>query len=261
MLQNRKSIYLDLIPGEGYEEKLKNAAEAGFAAVEAPGIEDETERRELKALYAKYKLVCPSVMTSGAWNYPATSPDPEIRAKSAECYKTAIRTAVELGCDTILTVPGAVTEEIDYMMAWDNAHKTLESVIPFAAENKIYMAVENVWNKFLLSPREMAQFIDSFNSEWVGAYFDVGNILLYGYPQHWIKQLGSRIKKVHIKGSGHADWVTFKWTSLLEGDINWKIVMAELKAIGFEGYLTAELSPDDRGLKGIADDMDYILSL
>lgn len=260
MLKNRKSIYLDLVPGEGYEEKLKNAAEAGFAAVEAPGVDNDSERHELKALYEKYNLVCPSIMTTGAWNYPATSPDPEVRAKSAECYKNAIRTAVVLGCDTILTVPGAVTEDIDYMMAWENAHKTLEIVLPFAAENKICMAIENVWNKFLLSPREMAQFIDSFNSEWVGAYFDVGNILLYGYPQHWIKQLGSRIKKVHIKGSGHTDWVTFKWTSLLEGDINWKAVMSELKAIGFEGYLTAELT-DDRGLKAIADDMDYILSL
>lgn len=260
MLKNRKSIYLDLVPGEGYEEKLKNAAEAGFAAVEAPGVDNDSERNELKALYEKYNLVCPSIMTTGAWNYPATSPDPEVRAKSAECYKNAIRTAVVLGCDTILTVPGAVTEDIDYMMAWENAHKTLEIVLPFAAENKICMAIENVWNKFLLSPREMAQFIDSFNSEWVGAYFDVGNILLYGYPQHWIKQLGSRIKKVHIKGSGHTDWVTFKWTSLLEGDINWKAVMSELKAIGFDGYLTAELT-DDRGLKAIADDMDYILSL
>ena len=199
MIKNRKSIYMDCIPGENFEAKLKSASEAGFAAVEAPGLEDDNARAQLKELYKKYNLICPSVMTNGAWNYPATSPDPEIREKSAQCYKNAILTAVVMGCDTILVVPGAVTPDIDYMMAWENSHKTLETVIPFAAEHKIFLAIENVWNKFLLSPREMAQFIDSFNSEWVKAYFDVGNILLYGIPA--LDKAARRRIQRYIKGS------------------------------------------------------------
>lgn len=257
---NRKSIYLDCIDGDTREQKFANAAAAGFAAIEPPSTDDIAVLEELKSLYSKYNIVCPSVMTSGAWNSPATSPDPEVRAKSAEYYKIAIRTAAFLGCDTILVVPGVVNEQIPYEMAWENAHKTIESIIPYAAEQGVYLAIENVWNKFLLSSREMAEFIDSFNSEWVKAYFDVGNILLYGFPQHWIKALGSRIKKVHIKGFKRAN-ETLYWTSLLEGDVKWQEVMNSLKEIGYDGWLTAELGSDSRGMKGMADDMDYILSL
>ena len=259
-MSNRKSIYLDCIDGATRAEKFANAAAAGFAAIEPPSTDDPAVIAELKELYAKYNMVCPSVMTSGAWNSPATSPDPEVRAQSAEYYKIAIRTAVALGCDTILVVPGVVNDKIPYEMAWENAHKTLELVIPYAEENGIYLAIENVWNKFLLSSREMAEFIDSFNSKWVQAYFDVGNILLYGFPQHWITALGSRIKKVHIKGFKRSN-ETLIWTSLLDGDVKWQEVMNSLKGIGYDGWLTAELGSDARGMKGMADDMDYILSL
>lgn len=258
MLKNRKSIYLGCIPGNSNEEKLSTAVKSGFAAVEVPGLFSEDERIEMKKLFEKYSLDCPSVMTSGAWEYPATSDNPEIRAKSADCYKAAILTAKTMGCDAILVVPGVVNAEIPYETAWENAKKTLSSVIPFAQENGIYMAIENVWNKFLLSPREMVEFIDSFKSDYVKAYFDVGNILLYGFPQQWIKSLGSRIKRIHIKGFKTND---FSWTPLLKGSVDWKSVMAALKEAGFEYYLTAELSPDERGLSGIAEDMDYILSL
>lgn len=258
-MSNRKSIYLGCIDGKTNEEKFANAAAAGFAAIEPSTIECADELNEIKKLYEKYNMVCPSVMASG-WQYPATSPDPEVRAKSAENYKSAIRTAVALGTDTILVVPGVVNEQIPYEMAWDNARSTIEMVIPYAAENGVYLAIENVWNKFLLSSREMAEFIDSFNSEWVKAYFDVGNILLYGFPQHWIRALGSRIKKVHIKGFKREN-ERLLWTSLLVGDLDWKEIMSALKDIGFDGWLTAELGSDERGMKGMADDMDYILSL
>ncbi|MCL2518440.1 MAG: sugar phosphate isomerase/epimerase [Oscillospiraceae bacterium] len=257
MLVNRKSIYLGCLPGATDEERFANAAEAGFAAIEPPAIEDADALAALKALYVKYNIVCPSVMSSG-WGFPASSPDPEVRAKCAENYKIAIRTAVALGTDTILVVPGVVNEAIPYETAWENARLTVASVIPYAAEMGVYLAIENVWNKFLLSSREMTEFIDSFDSEWVKAYFDVGNILLYGFPQHWIVALGARIKKIHIKGFKRDG---MQWTSLLKGDVNWQAVMDAFKTIGYDGWITAELGADERGLKGMADDMDYILSL
>ena len=257
---NRKSIYLSCLPGADNEEKFANAAKAGFAAVEAPGVATIGEREAFKKLYAKYNLVCPSVMTSGAWEFPASSSDPEVRAKCAQCYRNAIMTAAYLGADTILVVPGAVKPDISYDSAWENSRKTVESVIPFAAENKIYLAIENVWNKFLLSPREMREYIDSFNSEWVKAYFDVGNILLYGYPQDWIIALGSRIKKVHIKGFKR-EGNQLNWVSLLKSESNWQAVMDAFKAIGYTGYFTAELGVDERGLEGMAADIDTLAAM
>lgn len=259
-MTNRKSIYLDCIGPGSTEERLAAAAAAGFAAVEMPSIPAE-ERAAAKALFEKYNLICPSIMTTGAWEYPATSPNAEIRGKSADCYKLAVDTAADMGCDTILTVPGAVTPEITYEMAWENAAKTLALVVPYAESKGITLAIENVWNKFLLSPREMVQFIDSFGSDYVKSYFDIGNIVVYGFPQHWIKSLGARIKRIHIKGFAMKGFEGFKWTQLLESTIDWKAVVDALKEIGYNSWVTAELSPDSRGLKGIADDMDHILAL
>ncbi|MHB1151580.1 MAG: sugar phosphate isomerase/epimerase family protein [Eubacteriales bacterium] len=257
---NRKSIYLDCIGSGSTEEKLVAAAAAGFAAVEMPSI-PENERAAVKELFKKYDLICPSIMTTGAWNYPATSPDADIRAKSADCFKLAVDTATDMGCDTILTVPGAVTPDITYEMAWENGARTLAMVVPYAEAKGITMAIENVWNKFLLSPREMVQFVDSFGSDYVKSYFDIGNIVIYGFPQHWIKSLGSRIKRVHIKGFAMKGFESFAWTQLLESTIDWKAVTSALKEIGYDGWVTAELGPDARGLKGIAEDMDHILGL
>lgn len=259
-MTNRKSIYLDCIGAGTVEERLAAAKAAGFAAVEMPTIE-EGKRAEYKALFAKYDLICPSIMTSGAWENIATSPDAEVRAKSAECYKRAIDTAVYMGCDTILTVPGGVTPEINYETALENAYKTLSMVVPYAEEKGITMAIENVWNKFLLTPVDMKNFIDSFHSDYVKAYFDIGNIVFYGFPQQWIKSLGSRIKRVHIKGFAMKGFESFSWTQLLESTIDWKAVVDALKEAGYEGWVTAELGPDARGLSGIAEDIDKILAM
>jgi len=259
-MTNRKSIYLECIGNGTIEECLIAAKEAGFAAVELPTIEED-KRAEVKALFEKYDMICPSIMTSGAWDNIATSHDPEVRKKSAECYKRAVDTAVYMGCDTVLTVPGGVMPDITYEEALVNAKLTLDEVVPYAAERGITLAIENVWNKFLLTPADMAKFIDSFESDYVKAYFDIGNVVIYAYPQHWIKTLGKRIKRVHIKGFVLHGFDSFEWCSLLKSGIDWKAVMDELNATGYDGWVTAELGPDERGLRGITEDMDKILAL
>jgi len=257
---NRKSIYIGCIPGATNEEKFANAAKAGFAAIEPSGVATDEERAALKALYEKYNIVCPSVMTAGNWQFPASSPDAEAREKAAQCFRNAILTAKYLGADTILAVPGKVDPSMCYEDSWKYSRMTIEAVIPFAKENGVIIAIENVWNKFLLSPREMCEYIDSFDSEWVKAYFDVGNILLYGYPQHWIKSLGKRIQKVHIKGFKR-EGNQLNWVSLLKSESDWKAVMDAFKEVGYEGYLTAELSVDERGLEGMAEDIDALCAM
>lgn len=258
---NRKSIYIGCIPGATDEEKFANAAKAGFAAIEPSGVATDEERAALKALYEKYNIVCPSVMTKGNWEFPASSPDPEAREKAAQCFRNAILTAKYLGADTILAVPGKVDPSMCYEDSWKYSRMTIELVIPFAAENGVVIAIENVWNKFLLTPADMAAFIDSFESDYVKAYFDIGNVVIYAYPQHWIKTLGKRIKRVHIKGFVLHGFDSFEWCSLLKSGIDWKAVMDELNATGYNGWVTAELGPDERGLSGITEDMDKILAL
>jgi hexulose-6-phosphate isomerase len=257
---NRKSIYFGFLPGESWEDKLKNAAGAGFAAVEVPGMTEEAERAKMKELFTKFGLICPSIMTSGSWQFPITSSDEEVRKKGVECIKTAIITAKSMGTDAILAVPGVVNDSICYEQAWECSIKALKTIIPYAEEQGVTIAIENVWNKFLLSPREFVDYVDGFGSSRVKAYFDVGNIVLYGFPQQWIKSLNKRIVRMHIKGF-HTNG--FRWTNLLEGSIDWKAVMAACREVGYEGYLTAEqsLRPGDNGLKELADDMDTILSL
>jgi len=259
-MTNRKSIYFDCIGKGTIEERLTAAKKAGFAAVEMPSIE-EGERAAAKELFKKLDLICPSIMTSGAWENIATSNDPSVREKSAQAYIKAVDTAAYMGCDTILTVPGMVTADIPYEQAFENAYKTLSIVLPHAEEKGITLAIENVWNKFLLNPRDMAAFIDQFNSEFVKSYFDIGNVVINSYPEQWIKYLGKRIKRVHIKGFFMQGFDGFKWSSLLESSINWEAVMTELKAAGYNNWITAELGPDERGLEGIAQDMDKIIAL
>lgn len=147
-----------------------------------------------------------------------------------------------LGADTILLVPGGLWDgNPRYDIAYRNASHCIKKISKIAEEKKVYLAIENVWNKFLLSPLEMCQFIDQFNSEYIKAYFDVGNILLYGFPEHWIEILRKRIKRVHVKDFKRDVGNAGGFVPLLAGDINWKNVVQSFKKIGYESFLTAEL--------------------
>ena len=253
-----KSVWYGFLLGQSAREKLQSAAEAGFEAVEPNGTASAEERAELKALLREFGLRPASVMTTTPRGGCGSSPEPEARAKAVEGGRAALETASELGTDTVLFVPGRVSPEISYETAARYARQTVSELLPEAERLGVSLAIENVWNKFLLSPIEFAAFIDGFGSDYVRAYFDVGNILLYGYPQHWIRSLGGRICRVHVKGF---DTKTFGWTSLLAGSVDWPAVMSAFKDIGYSGFMTAELPPDERGLAGISADMSEIFKL
>ncbi len=140
--------------------------------------------------------------------------------------------------ETVLVVPGVVNTDVSYDQAYEVSQKSIRELLATAEELDVMMCLENVWNKFLLSPLEMRDFIDSFDSPLVQAYFDVGNILLYGYPEQWIEILGPRIKKVHIKDFNVG---TREFVGLLQGDVDYPTVMAAFRSIGYDGYITAEL--------------------
>ena len=134
------------------------------------------------------------------WNSPLSSADPAVVSKSVAGMETSLRNAKLWGADTVLLVPAVVNPQTSYQDAWTRSQKVIrERLLPLAAELKVVIAVEEVWNKFLLSPLEFARYVDEMGSPWVKAYFDVGNVVFYGYPQDWIRTLGPRIVKVHLK--------------------------------------------------------------
>lgn len=191
----------------------------------------------------KAGIAITSVATGMGWKYPLSSPDPAVRQKGSEVIERMLQIARWVGADAVLVVPGLVTPEVSYDIALENALNTLQDLVPAAEQAQVCLALENVWNKFLLSPVEMRDFIDQFESVHVGAFFDIGNVLLHGYPEQWIRILGKRIRKVHAKdfraSAGNFDG----FVMLMEGDVHWPNVIAALQAAGYSGPLTAEYGP------------------
>jgi hexulose-6-phosphate isomerase len=166
----------------------------------------------------------------------------------------------------VLVVPGKVTKEESYDQVYQRSREAIGQAVEAAEKLDIHILIENVWNNFLLSPLEAADYVDAFGSRKVGWYFDVGNVVRYGWPEQWIRILGRRIKKLDIKeysrdkqfneGTGKGFGV-----KLLEGDCDWPTVMAELGKIDFDGWGTAEVSGGgEKRLRDISERMDRILA-
>ncbi len=255
----RKSLYYGMLPGElSVEERFALARRAGFEGVEVPTLEDSALLAEMKAAAAKTGLVIHSVMNQRHWKYPLSSADPATVRQSIEGMEISLHNAKAFGADTVLLVPAVVNAETSYQAAWDRSRKAVRELIPLARELKVTIAIENVWNKFLLSPLEFARYVDEFESPWVRAYFDAGNIALYGIPGDWIHTLGKRIVKLHIKGF---DEKRREFVGLLDGTIDWKAVRKALTGIGYSGWVSAEVGGgDETYLRGVSADMDTIFS-
>ena len=148
------------------------------------------------------------------------------------------RSPSALSVDGVLLHPGQLTVEGTYQQAWDGLRDALSDTASLAEEMGAAIGLENVWNKFLLSPREARLFVDEIGSEWVGIYLDTANMMAYGYPEHWIRELGPRIKKVHFKDFRRDE---HSFVNLLEGDTDWPAVMAELRAVGYDSTLIHEV--------------------
>ncbi len=239
-------------------DKLRLAREAGFDGFEIDLSEDgpltlqstQQEIAALRSLAEKSGVELSGLATGLYWGANAASEDPAVRARAEAIGRKQIETAHALGLDAILVVPGTVgadfipnCEVVPYDKAWQRATEFVRAVLPVAERCEVRICIENVWNKFLLSPMEMRQFIAQFESEWVGSYFDVGNTLAIGYPEHWISVLGQQIRRVHLKDYRRAVGGVDGFVEILSGDVNWPAVMSGLRAIGYDGWLTAEMIP------------------
>jgi len=243
-------------------EAMQEAKELGFDAIElavaGQGVlTDQTTQAQCEDIVAaarKIGIAISSVASGESWTYSPTANDPEHRARIIDFTRKALQITKWLGSDAYLFVPGAVdvfflpdAEVIAYDVCYQRACEALRQILPSAEETGVAICIENVWNKFLLSPLEMRDFIDSFNSEMVRAYFDVGNVLLIGYPEQWIRILGKRIKRVHVKDFKCSIGTAEGFVDLLEGDVNFQTVKEALADIGYDGYVTAELLPIQPG--------------
>lgn len=254
----KKSISIWSFQESDVRKCIRIASEAGFQGIELAldltgDVAVDTSEEELLLIRKEAKdcgIQIHSVASGLYWDYSFTSNSEEERNKAYETAVCQIRTAKILGADSVLIIPGAVgvdfikgREVIPYDTAYERALLAFQKLKITAEEYEIQVGIENVWNKFLVSPLEMKTFLDQIDSPFVGAYFDVGNVVFNGYPEHWIKILGNRIKKVHFKDYRREAGGLCGFVDLLAGDVDWKAVMEAFEAAGYDGWCTAEMLP------------------
>lgn len=255
----KKSMYWGMLPDSlSIDERFALALRIGLAGVEIPTQEDTGMVAEFKAASKKSGVPVHSIMNSNHWKYPLSSSDPETVKTGMQGMETSLRNAHELGADTVLLVPAVVNAETSYKDAYERSRIHIRELLPLAKELNVVIAIENVWNKFLLSPLEFARYVDDFDSTFLRAYFDVGNIALYGFPQDWIRTLGKRIVKVHVKGF---DVQKKEFTNLGDGTIDWLEVRRAFSDVGYSGFIEAELKGgDETYLRDVSRRMDNIIA-
>ena len=219
--------------------------DAGHTAVELtfktgkdldPALNDEALRGIAKQ-FEQAGITISSVITALSDGGNLLSRNPADRAKREASVRRAIEIGGAMGVGATLLHPGALSVAGTYEEAWTDLRHALRQLAPHAAKHKVAIGLENVWNKFMLSPREARQMVDEVGSEWVGIYLDTANMMAYGYPEHWIRELGKRIVRVHLKDFKRRE---HKFVPLTEGDTDWPTIMAELRQIGYAHSLIHE---------------------
>ncbi len=246
-------------------DKFKLVKDLGFDGVEFNSPLD-LPLKELLEARDKTGVEIPSTVNKDHWGKPISDPDPAIRQFTIDSMARSLEQTKELGGDTVLLVPGVVSDTVSYKTAYDNALDSIRKMIPHAEKTGVKIALENVWNNFILSPIEAKDFLDKIDHPLVGWYFDLGNILRYGWPDHWLEVLGDKVFKLHVKeyskkimneqGLGKGFNV-----ELTQGDVNWSQVMKTIKNINYKGqYMTLEVNGGDRTvLKKLSEQLDTII--
>lgn len=260
----KKAVLISMLPKElPYAERFALARDAGFEAIEMQTITKQEEAAEIREAAGKTGLRVHSVMNMDHWRLPLSSADPDVVTRSVQGMETSLRNAALWGADTVLLVPAVVDAATPYRDAYQRSQRVIrERLLPMARDLKVVIAVEEVWNRFLLSPIEFARYVDEFESPWLKAYFDVGNVVIYAYPQDWIRTLGPRIAKIHLKDFNFdRSNGRFSWKAIGEGDIDWPEVRRALQDIGYAGYVTTEVPGGDAAyLKDVTTRVDRFLA-
>ena len=246
-------------------EKYKAAKEAGYEGVEPSG---GMNQQEVIDALGQSGLQAASVCCHTHWKQTLTHDDPKIREEGLQGVLTTLRDAKAYGADSILVVPGVVSETVPYDVAWERSIAEIKKAVPLAKELGVKISIENVWNNFILSPLEAVRYLDEVGDPIVGWHFDIGNVLRYGWPEQWIKVLGKRINRIHVKEystkkmKDEGVWKGFD-CDLTEGDNNWPAIMKALDAVDYSGWAISEqrggINPG--GLKMLTERMDKIFAM
>jgi hexulose-6-phosphate isomerase len=256
----KKGLVYDMLPRAlSHADRFKLAHDTGFEVVQAPTTPDEHAAEEMKNAAAAAKIHIDSVMNIDHWQYPLSSDDPVVVEKSLAGMRTSLHNAKLWGSNAVLLVPAVVNPHTSYRDAWTRSQNQIRTLLPLAEELKVVIAIEEVWNKFLLSPLEMLKYIGEFDSPWIKAWFDVGNVVLYGYPQDWIRTLGKNISNVHLKDFKRKE-NGYAWVNLGDGDVDWPAVRQAFADISYSGSAIAELEAgEETYLRDVSRRIDRLL--
>jgi hexulose-6-phosphate isomerase len=261
----KKGIMFGTVGVEGSVlEKFRAVKAAGFDGAEA---NSHMNQDEVLGARDQTGLEIPSVCCSTHWDKPVSDPDPAVRAAGLEGLRQALRDAKRYGATSVLFVPAVVRKNVTYVEAYHRSQEEIRKALPLAEDLGVRIAIENVWNQFLLSPLEAARYVDEFNSPWIGWHFDVGNVINYGWPEQWIRILNKRILKVHLKefSRKRRDEEGLRKgfdVEFLKGDNDWPEVMTALDDVGYTGWGIAEQGGGDTpaGLRKLSGEIDRILA-
>ncbi len=262
----RKSLMFGMVEGSGsLLDKFTMLKQVGFEGVELDSPSELHPEEVLEAMQ-KSGLEVSGMVDSVHWKDTLGDPDANVRARGVAGLETALRDAKRYRATSVLLVPAVVNAKIAYDEAWTRSQAEIKKVLPLAKELEVSISIENVWNSFLLSPLEAARYVDAFESPWVGWHLDIGNVINYGWPEQWIRILGKRIRRLHIKEFSRKKrdaeglWKGFD-VELGQGDDDWPAVMKALDDVGYEGWGSAEVAGGDAArLKVVAGQMDAVFS-
>lgn len=240
----------------GFEEMFRTVKSYGFDGIELNLDEGGTHALtmtttdetldEIKNISKKYELPIVSI-SSSMYQSKLGSNDSAVREEAKSFVLRQVYLAKKLGATGVLIVPGGMSDDVSLLQSWNNSLTALKELKPLIKDCGIKINVENVWNGFFTSPFDMARFIDELDCKEYGAYLDMGNMHAFSWTEYWVEILGKRIDKIHVKGFMRKGSINRGGTfvNITDGDINWAKAMPLLKKTGFDGYLTAEVFPDE----------------
>lgn len=252
--RERLEADLDQAKACGYEAIELVFSDHGQPGIDASNAELDAVRKACDARGIEVSSLIATRKDSGS----LLSPDAASREKRSAILRRGIEIAERIGVDGMLLHPGQLEAQDSHFRAWNDCRDALKKLAPAAEKANCAVCIENVWNKFILSPREAVQFVDEVGSSHIGIYLDTANLLHFGFTEMWVRDIGKRIKKVHVKDYKRNPPT---WTQLMDGDCNWPVVMKELRAIGFDGALISEVGGDEARMKETVERIKKIMAL
>jgi hexulose-6-phosphate isomerase len=263
----KKAVNLGMVKAGGsVQEKFQMVKDAGFDGIELNLPDDTLSVDIINQAKAASGLEVAGIICTPHWKFPLSDPDPAKRERTVIGLQQALQQGGEIGCSRVLLVPGVVNKQVDYAQCWQRAIEGIKRCTDAAEKAKCHIAVENVWNMFITNPVEAARFVDEINHPYVGWHFDIGNCVTYGWPEHWVRILGKRIRNLHIKEysrkkrDAEGPSKGFQ-VELGEGDDDWPSIMTALDEIGYQGYGILEVPGGDvERLKFLAERTDKLFA-